>query len=106
MRHIAKFFIRSSRGDGLIARGIDPLKDVLDGTVYLFALKGLFGITISIYVLIIIVIIKKIFGVFIAWLDEKYGFWKVENHYTAFELNPFNQELLNRVKHIEQEVTK
>lgn len=101
---IAKFFLRSGRGQGLISRVTDPIKDVLDGTVYLFALKGLLGITISIYILIIIVIAKRGLEVFLGWLDERIGFWKAENYYGAYQLNTFNQELMGRVKDIQKKV--
>lgn len=104
IRQIAKFFLRSARGQGLISKIMDPIKDVLEGTVYLFALKGLFGVTISFPILVGIVVFKKIIEVGLGWIDEKVGFWKAENYYSALELNPFNQELMERVRHIEMKV--
>ncbi len=98
---IAKLFLRQSRGQGLVQKVIDPFRDVLDGTVYLFAIKGLLGITVPYWALIIIVISKKLTEIGLGYLDEHIGFWKAENHYNAQELNPFNQELMARIQNIE-----
>ena len=98
---LAKFFLRSGRGQGLTNRIIDPIKDILQGTVYLFAIEGLFGWTIAPEYLIIIVLIKTIFEYLLGWFDQQVGFWKVENEYATKNLNPFNQEILKRIKNIE-----
>lgn len=99
---IAVFFLRSGRGQGLIQKVIDPVKDILDGTVYLFALKGLFNISLPFYALIGIVAVKKCTEVIIGYADEHWGFWKAENYYSSYELSPYNKELMDRVKRIEE----
>ena len=51
---------------------------------------------------------------FNVWNDEKHkltpdgdvGFWKFENDYTSREINPFNKEMLERIKKIEDAVVK
>lgn len=94
-RSVAKYIIRASRGQALISKVSDPIKDMLDGTVYIFAIKGITGILLPVYWIPIIVISKKIFEPIIAWADEKIiGFWKAENHYQAYDLSPYNQELM------------
>ena len=99
---LAVFFLRSGRGQGLTNRVMDPIKDVLQGTVYLFAIKELFGFVIEPSWLVAIVISKCTIEYIIGWLDQKIGFWKVENEYATHELNPFNTELMKRIKHIEE----
>lgn len=105
-RAFAKLFIRMGRGDGVLARFIDPIRDILDGTVYMFAIKGVFGVTISLQMLIGIIIAKKVVEYMIGWADEAIGFWKFENEYASREINPFNKELLNRVINIEDILKK
>lgn len=99
---IARFFLRDARGQGLISRVTDPIKDILDGTVYMLALKGLFGITISIGLLILIVISRKVLNQVFAYLDERWGFWKAENWYESYMLNPYNREVLTLLKQIDK----
>lgn len=101
-RAAAKLLIRMGRGDGLLSRFIDPLRDILDGTVYVFAIKGVFGVSISISTLIAIIALKKAVEYIIGYVDEHVGFWKFENEYTSREINPFNKELLNRIVNIER----
>lgn len=97
----AKYLIRSGRGGGLMSQGTDLFRDVLDGTVYMFAIKGVFGIEISPVILFVIVVVKKAIEYAMGYFDEKIGFWKYENDYASREINPFNKELLDRVKNIE-----
>ena len=101
---LAKFFLRSGRGQGLTNRIIDPIKDILQGTVYLFAIKELFGITINPEYLVFIVIAKSIIEYLLGWFDQRVGFWKIENEYATHELNPFNKELMERIKRIEHKM--
>lgn len=103
---LAKYLLRSGRGGGLVNHVTDLPRDVLEGTVYLFALKGLLGVEIPAAYLIIIVLIKKVVEYSIGWLDECVGFWKIENEYASRNINPFNQELLRRIKIIEDCVCK
>ena len=98
---LAKYLLRSGRGAGLVNHVTDLPRDVLDGTVYLFALKGLLGIEIPPIFLVFIVITKKIVEYMIGWTDERVGFWKIENEYSSRNINPFNQEMLKRIKIIE-----
>ncbi len=82
------------------------IKDILEGTVYLFAIKGLTGIIIPPWVLIPLMVLKKTLEYFLGWFDQKVGFWKIENAYASEHLNPFNEELMKRIKNIENEVYK
>lgn len=103
-RMLAKFFLRSSRGQGLIDRLLNPIKDILNGAVYLFAIKGLTGFTIPYYWIPVIVICIKIIEPLIAYLDEYWGFWKAEAYYNSYDLNLVNQEIINRLKNIEEKL--
>ena len=104
--HLAKYTLRSGRGSGLIGQVTDLGRDMLEGTVYLFALKGLLDITIPPMFLVVIVITKKIVEYSLGWLDEKWGFWRVEADYASRKINPFNAELMERIKRIESSVVK
>lgn len=102
--HVARYMLRSARGQGLLDKIIDPIRDILDGTVYLFALKGLFGVSLPYYALVLIVTVKKGLEVLIGYMDEHWGFWKAENWYTSYMLNDFNKELMDRIKNIERKL--
>jgi len=103
---LAKYFLRTGRGQGLTARFTGIIKSVLDGTVYLFAIKGFFGIVIDPKYLIGIVLAKTAIEYFLGWADQTWGFWKVENEYASHTLNPFNEELMLRIKNIESKLSK
>lgn len=103
---LAKYVLRTGRGGGLISQITDMGKDILEGTVYLFAIKGLLGIVISPLWLPVIVVVKKIAEYSLGWIDEHVGFWKFENDYITRKINPFNAELMERVKWIENYMKK
>ncbi len=103
---LAKYFLRTNRGRCLTSRFTDILRDTLDGTVYLFAIKGFFGIIINPKYLIGIVVLKTVLEYFLGWADQRWGFCKVENEITSNELNPFNQEMMMRIKRIEEMISK
>lgn len=103
---LAKYVLRSGRGCGLLSHILDVGKDMLEATVYLFALKGLLGIQLPPAIIPVIVIAKKSFEYFIGWFDEKVGFWKIEADYSSREINPYNAEVLDRIKEIERCVKK
>lgn len=98
----AKYMIRTGHGNGLMNHVTDIPRDMLEGTVYLFAIKGLIGISLSPTLIPIIVISKKIVEYFLGFVNEKIGFLKTQNDITSRELNPFNKELLDRIKGIEK----
>lgn len=103
---VAKYFLRSERGRTLRARASDPFTDFFNGSVYLLALKGVWGFELKPEYLIYIVIALKIFDYLAGWIDQiRLGFWKVENE-TSSLINPFNEEMLSRQKHTEEMVEK
>ncbi len=107
-RGCAKYLIRSGRGAGLVARITDLPRDFLDGTLYILAINGVFGANIdpanSARIVFGFVITKKVFEYFSGWGDEIFGFWKYENDYASRKINPFNHELMERIKNIEHSV--
>lgn len=103
---LTKYFLRTGRGKGLTARFTDIFRDMLDATVYLFAIKGFFGIIIDPKYIIIIVISKSVIEYFLGWADQVYGFWRIENEYSSNNLNPFNEEMMKRIKNIEIMIDK
>lgn len=102
IRNTAKFYLRYNRGSNLTNFIITALKNIvyLGGMGYL--LNEWFGITLD-KSLILGLTIAYIIGCYIiGLLDEKFGFWKVENHYSFNELNPFFSELMEKVDKIEK----
>lgn len=96
----ALYSLRSSRGQGLISRVSDPITALLQGGVYLFALRGL-GFDIPMWVVPYAIPFIFICRYILGWLDEiRFGFWKAENHYVSDELNPFNQKVMNKLDKI------
>ena len=90
----------------MLGRFTDVGRDILDGTVYVFAIKGLFGVEVTMKMLVAIVITKKVCEYVVGYIDEHVGFWKFENDYMSREINPFNKEMLERIKKIEDAVVK
>ena len=103
---LAKYFLRAGRGKGLTARLTDVFKDALDGTVYLYAIKGFFGVIIDPKYLIAIVISKSIIEYFLGWADQKFGFWKIENSMTTQELNPITNKMSKQIDEIHAAVIR
>jgi len=105
-RSAAKYLIRSGRGAGLIARITDLPRDFLDGTLYILAINGVFntgiGVDSSARIIFGFVVCKKIIEYLLAYADELWGFWKYENDYATRKINPFNHELMERMKHTEE----
>lgn len=52
-------------------------------------------------IIIPIVLGKKIFEYYLGWKDEKIGYWPFLAEYLSRNVNPFDQELMERVKRIE-----
>lgn len=103
---LAKYTLRTGRGGGLIGQITDMGRDMLQGTVFIFAIREVINIDIPILWLPAIVIAKKGCEYLLGWFDEKVGFWKIENDYNSRKINPFNGELLERVKNIEEILKK
>ena len=103
---LAKYTLRTGRGGGLIGQITDMGRDMLQGTVFIFAINEVVGISIPVLWLPIIVIGKKGCEYLLGWLDERVGFWKIEQDYSSRVINPFNGEMLKRVKNIEEMLKK
>lgn len=103
---LAKYTLRTGRGGGLIGQITDMGRDMLQGTVFIFAINEVIGLSIPVLWLPIIVIGKKGCEYLLGWFDEKVGFWKIENDYNSRRINPFNGELLERIKNIEEALRK
>ena len=91
-----------------MSRIIDLPRDFLDGTLYILAINGVFnmgiGIETSARIIFGFVIAKKIGEYGLGYLDEHLGFWKYENDYTSRQINPFNHEMMERLKNIERDM--
>lgn len=103
---LAKYTLRTGRGGGLIGQITDMGRDMLQGTVFIFAINEVIGLSIPVLWLPIIVVGKKGCEYLLGWFDEKVGFWKIENDYASRRINPFNKELLDTIKRIEEKVER
>ncbi len=101
---LAKYSLRSGRGGGLVAKFTDIIRDILQGTVYIFSIKGLTGYEINPNHLLWIVIFKLIIEYIAGYLYEITKFWAIENAYSSDNLNPFNQELMALSKRNESKI--
>lgn len=98
------------KGKVRINRGLswlDFIRYPAYGTILLFGLNEFLSkwdITIDkkiFSILYVLVPISIIVGAFmIGWLDENYGFWKFENIYGSFKLNPQMESLNNKITEI------
>ena len=93
-----------------MSRMTDLPRDFLDGTLYILAINGVFdigiGVDASAKLIFGFVIAKKIGEYGLGYLDEHLGFWKYENDYTSRRINPYNAEVLDRIKNIEECVAR
>lgn len=117
--NLAKYELRTGRGCGLIGMITDPLRDMLQGGVYLFAINGLsekllgydwlgFQIlynaiqSIPLWIVIVVPLAKKAFEYFLGYKDEKIGYWPFKEEYISRKVNPYTIELLDRTKNTEK----
>lgn len=82
-----------------------PVRGLLEGTVYLFAIEGLFHVSLPIFIIPFFVL-SKLFAVYIIGLwRERIDHKQVEAGLQSM-LNTYNQKMLLKVNEILREVKK
>lgn len=101
---LAKFYLRYGRGNELTSFLLNTMKL----TVYLgglwYLIKAWFDIDFSKWFAIIFSVIYVIVCYFIGYLDEFWGFWKVQVNYSSKQLNPFFEEMNKDIKEIKDKL--
>lgn len=110
-RSIGEIFViyrlRSSRGTIFTNEFEGMINAATRGGIIIMLINQYFHVLAPLKYLFIAWILQKGFEYFMGWLDEKHlGWWKFETHYLQNnpEINPFQNELLERVKNIEANV--
>lgn len=96
---------RSGRGDALL--------NIVTGTIEVAQKYGLVVLLIDryfhwlapVWVVAVVLVFKKIFQYFLGLWDFKHlGWWKFESDYSSRELNPWNSELMDRLKDVQTRI--
>jgi hypothetical protein len=95
--NLAKFYLRYGRGAGLTNFVKEMLKNVVFLGAFGYLLKDWFGIEVTKTILISSAVIYSFLCYLIGWIDEKLGFWRIENSYASKQLNPFFEELDRKI---------
>jgi len=105
---IAKFYLRYNRGSGLISFFPSMLKDVAFYGILLDLAHRYLGITIPYvgwiigFLVFFAIVVYYVMGL----LDEKVGFWKIQNDYANRELTPFFKNLEEKIEKIHQKLAE
>lgn len=99
------FKIRSGRG-GTFTAEIDGLVNAFNrGGIIIILINTYFHWLPPIWIIPLIWLLQKGTEYLLGWYDQNHLHWQqFETDYTARNLNPWNVELLNRVKNIENEI--
>lgn len=101
----AKYRNRSGRGNALTGELKGLFLILSQGGVLLLVIERFFGILLPLWVLPVFWIIQKIVEYYLAKFDQKVlKFWQAENDFASRQTNPFNDELLSRIKNIENKL--
>jgi hypothetical protein len=97
--------LKHDRGASLLSF----IESFFKNTIYLwgggFFLQGLMNRTkFNVLLAPIISFVYSMLRFFIGWLDEKWGFWKVQNRIASKELNPFFEEMADDIKEIKEKL--
>lgn len=97
--------IRAGRGATLTAEIESFVTALQQGGVIILLIRTYFGFLPPFWILPVIWILKRFFEYFLGWLDEKHlHWWKFENNYNSRNLNPFNQEVLQKINEIQEKL--
>lgn len=99
-RKYIRFRMRSGRGGTFTAELNAVLDNATRAGAVTILLKTYLNILLPWWIFPVVYITQKVIEYYIGLWDEHHGTWKYENGYNA-NLNPFNTELLERIKHIE-----
>jgi hypothetical protein len=103
--YLAKFRLRAGRGNTWTSELKGMFLIMAGGGAILLTIEKYFGILLPLWVLPVIWVVQKVLEVIMGRIDEKYlKFWQIETEYLSRHLNPWNMELLDRVKKIQEKL--
>lgn len=103
-----KFKIRSGRGTTFTNEIEGLLNAIQRGGVIILLINTYFHVLAPLWLLVAAWLLQRTFEYFMGWLDEKHlKWWAFENHYLQNNknINPFQNELLERIKNIENKLS-
>lgn len=94
---VAKAYLRYNRGSSLVSFFTSMIHDVVYYGILMDLAYRYLYITIPYWIVAILVIFAVIVYYILGLIDEKIGFWKIQNSLSAKELTPFFEELDKKV---------
>lgn len=105
--YLAKYRLRSARGNAWTSELKGIFLMFSSGGVVLLLIDRYFHILLPIWWLPVLWFIQKVVEYFLGRLDEKhFKFWQTEIEYSYKEINPFNQDLMNKIDEIRENTKK
>ena len=101
---IAKAYLRYNRGSSLVSFFTSMVKDVVYYGILMDLAYRYLHIAIPYWVVIFLVFFAVIVYYVIGYLDERWGFWKIQNSLGAKELTPFFEELDQKIDKIAKQL--
>ena len=100
-----KYRARSARGNALTGELKGLFLMFSAGGVILLLIDKYFGFLLPLWTLPIFWLFQKIIEYYLARFDQKVlGFWQAENDYISRDINPFNQELMQKINEIKDKL--
>lgn len=96
---IARFYLRYNRGNSLFNFVKDVIMVLGMLSMIVIVVKEYLGMDVPVWIIFIMPFLP-IFLYALGWLDEKYGFWKIEAVYATEEINPYFKEMSDNIKEI------
>ena len=97
---LAKFYLRYGRGSGLVGVFWEAGRNFIYLGLALDLAYRYLGLTLPLWVVaplpVAVIAVYYTFG----YLDEKFGFWKIQNSYLNRDLTPFFQEIEEKLNEI------
>ena len=102
-----KMRLRSDRGETLLSIPNSLINAGQKGGILILLISTYFDFLVPIWIVVILYIGHKVAEYTLGWYDEKHlKFWHLESEYTQRNVNPYYQELMQRVKNIEEALEK
>ena len=102
-RYLAKWRLRTARGNAWTSEIKGMIAFASSGGVILLVMDRYFSILVPLWILFVLWFIQKIVEYVMGRIDEKYlKFWQIETEYASRELNPWNAELMDKIDEIRE----
>lgn len=102
-----KYKMRVGRGSSYTGEINGLLNSLSQAGIIVLLVKNYTGYQVPFYVLPVFWIIQKSIEYTLGHLDEKYlHWWQFENNYLARNLNPWNQEVMEKLNTIQEQTKK